>query len=137
MNWLIVGQLLLAIVLGAAIGLERELKRKQAGLQTYSLVTFGACLFSIVIFSLAKLNILDPSALITALAIGMGFIGAGAIFRGEERIQGLTTAAGLWTATAIGLAVGAGFYFLAVLATILVVLIFLGFGLVEQKFIKK
>jgi len=137
MNWLIVGQLLLAIVLGAAIGLERELKRKQAGLQTYSLVTFGACLFSIVIFSLAKLNILDPSTLITALAIGMGFIGAGAIFRGEERIQGLTTAAGLWTATAIGLAVGAGFYFLAVLATILVVLIFLGFGLVEQKFIKK
>jgi len=129
----IICQLLLAIFLGALIGLEREIKRKEAGLQTYSLVTLGSCFFALVTFSLAKLEIIDPSPIILAIAIGMGFIGAGAIFRGETQVQGLTTAAGLWTAAAIGLAVGSGFYFLAIFTTFLVVLILAGFGLLEEK----
>ena len=129
----IICQLLLAIFLGALIGLEREIKRKEAGLQTYSLVTLGSCLFALIAFSLAKLKIIDPSPIILAIAIGMGFIGAGAIFRGETQVQGLTTAAGLWTAAAIGLAVGSGFYLLAIFTTFLVVLILAGFGLLEEK----
>jgi len=134
----IICQLFLAALLGSLIGLEREIKRKGAGLQTYSLVTIGACLFTVIAFSLARsIDGFDPSQIIVAIALGMGFIGAGAIFRGEFRIEGLTTAAGLWTAAAIGLAVGANFYFLATIATFLVIGILAGFGLIEEKILKK
>jgi len=134
----IICQLLLAAFLGSLIGLEREIKRKGAGLQTYSLVTLGACLFAVIAFSLAKsINDFNPSMIIMAIALGMGFIGAGAIVRGEFHIEGLTTAAGLWTAAAIGLAVGANFYFLAIAATFLVIGILVGFGLIEEKILKK
>ena len=134
----IICQLLLAAFLGSLIGLEREIKRKGAGLQTYSLVTLGACLFAVTAFSLSKsVYRVDPSPIIMAIAIGMGFIGAGAVFRGEFHVEGLTTAAGLWTAAAIGLAVGANFYFLATIATFLVIVILAGFGLIEEKILKK
>ncbi len=133
----IICQLLLATFLGALIGLEREIKKRGAGLQTYSLVTLGSCLFALIALSLGKLEIIDPSSIIMAIAIGMGFIGAGAIFRGETQIQGLTTAAGLWTTAAIGLAIGSGFYFLGLFSTFLVILILAGFGLLEEKMFKK
>jgi len=133
----VICQLILAVLLGASVGLEREIKKRGAGLQTYSLVTLGSCLFALIALSLAKLEIIDPSPIILAIAIGMGFIGAGAIFRGETQVQGLTTAAGLWTTAAIGLAVGSGFYFLAIFTTFLVVLILAGFGLLEEKFFGK
>jgi putative Mg2+ transporter-C (MgtC) family protein len=130
-------QLLLAVFLGGLIGLERELKRKGAGIQTYSLVSLGSCLFSLIAFSLGNLKIIDPSSILVAIAVGMGFIGAGAIFRGETQVFGLTTAAGLWTVAAIGLAVGAKFYSLAIFSTVLVLIIFYFFGLFEEKFFKK
>jgi len=130
-------QLILAVVLGGLIGLEREFKRKKAGLRTYSLVSLGSCLFSLIAFSLASLKILDPSPVLVAIAAGMGFIGAGAIFREETQVFGLTTAAGLWTAAAIGLAVGARLYSLAIFSTVLVLIIFYFFGLLEEKFFKK
>ena len=133
----VICQLILAVLLGASVGLEREIKKRGAGLQTYSLVTLGSCLFTLIALSLAKLEIIDPSPIILAIAIGMGFIGAGAIFRGGAQIQGLTTAAGLWTTAAIGLAVGSGFYFLAISTTFLVVLILAGFGLAEKNFFSK
>ena len=133
----IIFQLLLATFLGALIGLEREIKKKGAGLQTYSLVSLGSCLFTLTTLSLGKLEILDPSPLIIAIAVGMGFIGAGAIFRGETQVQGLTTAAGLWTTAALGLAVGAQFYFLAIFTTLLALLVLAGFGLLEEKIFSK
>jgi putative Mg2+ transporter-C (MgtC) family protein len=130
-------QLILAIVLGGLIGLERELKKKGAGLQTYSLVSLGSCLFSLIAFSLGNLKIIDPSPILVSIAVGMGFIGAGAIFRGETQVFGLTTAAGLWTVAAIGLAVGAKFYSLAIFSTVLILIIFYFFGLLEEKLFKK
>jgi putative Mg2+ transporter-C (MgtC) family protein len=130
-------QLILAVILGGLIGLERELKKKGAGLQTYSLVSLGSCLFSLIAFNLGNLKILDPSPILVSIAVGMGFIGAGAIFRGETQVFGLTTAAGLWTVAAIGLAIGAKLYFLAFFSTILVLVIFYFFGLLEEKFFKK
>ena len=134
----IIFQLFLATLLGGLIGLEREAKRKEAGLQTYSLVALGACLFTIISLLLAKSGIIDPSPIILAIAIGMGFIGAGAIFHGENQIKGLTTAAGLWVTAAMGLAVGARFYLLAVCAAFLALIIFAGFGLLEEKiFVRK
>ncbi len=138
----IVLQLFLAAILGSLIGLEREYKKKQAGIQTYSLVTLGSCLFAITAFQMfdswtIKTGIsFDPSRVIQAIAIGIGFLGAGVIFHQEARIEGLTTAAGLWTVSSIGIAVGANLYFLAVFATLLVIGILAGIGLLEEKVFK-
>ena len=139
----IISQLILATVLGALIGLERVIKRKEAGLQTYSLVALGTCLFTIIFFELfnsffGKTGIsFDPSRIIMAIAIGIGFIGAGVIFRQSSGIVGLTTAAGLWATAAIGIAIGAKLYFLAIFTTFLALLVLAGFGLLEEKLLKK
>ena len=139
----IVYQLFLAIFLGALLGLEREYKGKKAGLQTYSLVALGTCLFTILSFELVnaflgKGNIsFDPSRIIQAVAIGIGFIGAGVIFRQPSGTVGLTTAAGLWTTAAIGIAIGIKLYFLAVFTTLLALLVLAGLGLLESKIFRK
>jgi putative Mg2+ transporter-C (MgtC) family protein len=142
MNLQIIFQLFLAAILGGLIGLEREYKGKRAGLQTYSLVTLGTCLFTLVafeIFNAFSIKIyygLDVLTIIPAIALGIGFIGAGVISHHEKGTQGLTTAAGLWVVAAIGVAVGANFCFLAFFATFLTVLILAGLGLIEEKFFK-
>ena len=139
----IISQLILATVLGALIGLEREIKRKEAGLQTYSLVALGTCLFTLISIELFNSFLgktgasLDLLRIIQAIAIGIGFIGAGVIFRQPSGIIGLTTAAGLWSTAAIGIAVGAGLYFLAIFTTFLALLILAGFGLLEEKFFSR
>jgi len=131
-------QLLLATILGAIIGLERKFKKRLAGLQTYSLVSLGSCLITSTAILLAKEGgVKDASSIFSAIAIGVGFIGAGTIFRGEGKVEGITTAAGLWVTAAIGLAVGVKFYFLAILTTFLALLIFIGFGFLENKLFKK
>jgi putative Mg2+ transporter-C (MgtC) family protein len=139
----IILQLVMAVILGGLIGLEREFKKKEAGLQTYSLVTLGACLFTIIapeLFSFfsGKAGIsFDPSRIIQAVAIGIGFIGAGVIIYRESRVEGITTAAGLWCSAAIGVAIGIKLYFLALLATLLATIILFVFGELERKFLKK
>lgn len=139
----IIFQLVLAVVFGAVIGLEREYKRKEAGFQTYSLVTLGSCLFTILGFEFFnffsnKAGIsFDPSRIIQAVAIGIGFIGAGVIIYRQLQVEGITTAAGLWCAAAIGVAIGAQLYFLALLTTVLAVIVLIGFGEIERKFFKK
>lgn len=139
----IICQLILATILGALVGLEREMKRKEAGLQTYSLVALGTCLFTVIAFNLVDLFfeqggvVLDPTRVIQAIAIGIGFIGAGVIFRQGEGIVGLTTAAGLWATAAIGIAVGIKLYFLAIFTTFLSLFILAGFGKIEEKFLSK
>jgi len=135
-------QLALAFILGSLIGLEREIKGKEAGLQTYSLVSLGSCLFAIVstqLFSYYLANfgtLLDPSIVIRAVAVGIGFLGAGVIFQRPARIEGLTTAAGLWVSAAIGMTIGFEMYFLATLCTLFVILILAGVGTFEKKFFK-
>jgi len=129
----IICQLLLATFLGALIGLEREYKKKGAGLQTFSLVALGACLLTVITLQFGSF---DP-AIIQAIAIGIGFIGAGVIFRQPSGTVGLTTAAGLWTTAAIGIATGAGLYFLAIFTTLLVLLVLSGFGLLEEKIFER
>jgi len=138
----IICQLLLATLLGALIGLEREYKKKGAGLQTYSLVSLATCLFAIILFQFLNLfsgkdTIFNLVGLIQAVAIGLGFIGAGVIFRHPSGIVGLTTAAGLWVAGAIGVATGAKLYFLAIFTTLLTLLILAGFGLLEEKLLER
>lgn len=133
-------QLFLSVFLGAIIGVERELKRKEAGLQTHSLVALGSCFFTMIsfkmieVFSQSSGVAFDPIRVIQAVAIGIGFIGAGVIFRQPSGIVGLTTSAGLWIAAAIGIAVGVKMYYLAIFATFLSLLVLFGFGLLEQRF---
>jgi len=143
MDWQTALQLILSVLFGAVIGLERELKRKGAGLQTYSLVSLGSCLLVMVglrffdIFSGLDSVHFDPSRLILAVATGIGFIGAGVIIYKQARVEGITTAAGLWVVAAIGVAVGAEFYLLALATFVLATIILIGFGELERLFLEK
>jgi putative Mg2+ transporter-C (MgtC) family protein len=120
----------LAAGLGAAIGLERELREREAGLRTHLLVSLGAALFTLVSaygwtdwrFSNAEGIVFDPTRIAAQIVTGVGFLGAGAIIRQGLTVRGLTTAATLWTVAAIGMAVGAGYYSAAVLATAVVLI---------------
>lgn len=115
-HWL--GQIMLAMLLGGVVGLQRERWGKSAGPRTYGLVAGGAALFT----SVALVGFGGPiSAPIAAgIITGIGFLGAGIIFKNEQHVDGLTTAAGLWTIAAVGMTVGIGREKMAILATILI-----------------
>jgi putative Mg2+ transporter-C (MgtC) family protein len=122
-------RLALAAVLGAAIGLERELREREAGLRTHLLVSLGSALFTVVsaygfhsfLSSGQAVVRADPSRIAAQIVTGIGFLGAGAIIRQGLSVRGLTTAATLWVVAAIGLAAGAGYYSAAVVTTVLVI----------------
>ena len=124
----IVLRVVLAAVLGGAIGAEREIREREAGLRTHLLVSVGAALFTLVsayawddfAFSLESGVTLDPTRISAQIVTGIGFLGAGAIIRQGLSVRGLTTAATLWVVAAIGLASGAGYYSAAVVTTALV-----------------
>ncbi|HOW88330.1 MAG TPA: MgtC/SapB family protein [Candidatus Omnitrophota bacterium] len=135
-------RLTVATFLGAIIGLERESHGKEAGFKTYSLVCLGSALMMIV--SIDVFNIfsgvaqVDPGRIAAQAVTGIGFIGAGAIIRSQQgSIKGLTTAAGIWSACAIGLACGLKLYKQAIITTILVLIILVLFSKVQRKIIKK
>ena len=121
-------RLALAAALGAAIGLEREIREREAGLRTHLLVSLGSALFTIVsaygfhTFLASGQSVVraDPSRIAAQIVTGIGFLGAGAILRQGLSVRGLTTAATLWVVAAIGLATGAGYYSAAVVTTVLV-----------------
>jgi len=119
-NWEIIYSLLLAASLGAFIGLERSLFKKQAGLRTFALVALGAALFA-YLGSVLEPN--NPTRVLANLVVGIGFLGAGLIFLHEEKVVGLTTAAALWVTTAIGASIGLGYYvegfFVAILSLVI------------------
>jgi putative Mg2+ transporter-C (MgtC) family protein len=116
----LLGRLLLAAVLGGAVGAERELADQPAGLRTHMLLTIGACLFTLV-SAYGFGGTADPSRLAAQIVTGIGFLGGGAIVRYGLTVRGVTTAASIWATTAIGVATGAGRYVLAVGGTVLVV----------------
>ncbi|MBZ0100179.1 MAG: MgtC/SapB family protein [Taibaiella sp.] len=121
-----VQKVLIAALLGMVIGLEREWSGKPAGLRTLILVCTGSALFTIVSYNIAELDNTgetDISRIASNIVTGIGFIGAGIIFKGKNNVHGLTTAATVWIAAAIGMAVGTGDYMLAVVATVAVWLI--------------
>ncbi len=134
-------QLLLAIGLGAAIGAERRLAHKTAGMRTFALVAMGACLFtiiSVVAFAeYAGKPGFDPSRIASQIVVGIGFLGAGLIVFKENTVRGLTTAAGLWDTAAIGMCVGYKLYAVAIMATILTLLVFLLLWIFEHKFLTR
>lgn len=132
----IIFQLILASVLGLFIGFERWRKRKAAGMRTFSLVSLSSALFTAIAvegFSSLGFASVDPLRVIQAVAIGIGFIGAGIIFLKNGGAHGLTTAAGIWLAAAVGVAVGVNMYFVAIFATILALVILIVLRKLESK----
>jgi putative Mg2+ transporter-C (MgtC) family protein len=120
----IILRLLLAAALGAGIGYQRERANKPAGLRTHILISLGSALFTVVsIFGFS--GAVDPSRVAAAVVTGMGFIGAGVIFRGMrgDNVMGLTTAASVWITAAIGLAAGVGMYLIAFIIAVVTVLV--------------
>ena len=119
-------RLVAAAALGGAIGLEREVREREAGLRTHLLVSVGAALFTLVsaygwsdfTFSARSGVTFDPTRIAAQIVTGIGFLGAGAIIRQGLSVRGLTTAATLWLAAAIGMASGAGYWEAAVIATV-------------------
>lgn len=134
LRWLVDRDLVLRLVagalLGGCIGLERELRAHPAGLRTHMLVALASTLFTIVAIDLARrlegvseATRVDPLRAIEAVTAGVAFIAAGAIIRSGDKVRHLTTGAGLWLAGAVGVAVGAGYLGLGVLATALALVI--------------
>ena len=114
-------RLLIAALMGGIIGFERERAEKPAGFRTHLLVCVGAALFtaaSIYGFS----GLVDPSRVAAGVVVGIGFLGAGTILRGERGVIGLTTAATIWAVAAIGLAVGTGLYLAAIVTAVIVLI---------------
>jgi putative Mg2+ transporter-C (MgtC) family protein len=133
-------RLFMAMVVGTLLGLEREKAEKPAGVRTYMLVVEGATLFMICAILLAeqftRVGIpADPSRIASTVVQGIGFIAAGVILTTNRQVFGLTTAAGIWVATALGLLIGAGYYTIAVIATIVTLTALIALREVERRFI--
>jgi len=109
-----------SVILGLFIGAEREYRNKSAGLRTFILVCFGACLFTILSI---KIGIYDRDRIAANIITGIGFLGAGVIFKGDSKIDGITTATTIWATASIGMAIGSGFVYLSILGTVLVLLV--------------
>lgn len=123
------GRLLLAFVLGAVVGYERERHRRPAGLRTHMLVAGGAAAFTVAsIHGFGGGGSVDPSRIAAQVVTGVGFLGAGTILRTQGSIRGLTTASSIWLVAAIGLLAGAGLYWLAIVTTV--------FGAITLYFLK-
>ena len=124
-SWEVLLRVGLAAALGGVLGLERELREREAGLRTHLLVSVGSALFTLVsaygfhAFLSSGQNVIraDPTRIAAQIVTGIGFLGAGAIIRQGFSVRGLTTAATLWVVAAIGLAAGAGYYSAAVITT--------------------
>ncbi|WP_250252941.1 MgtC/SapB family protein [Chryseobacterium sp. Marseille-Q3244] len=110
----------ISVILGLLIGAEREYRNKSAGLRTFILVCFGACLFTILSI---KIGVANPDRLAANIITGIGFLGAGVIFKGENKIEGITTATTIWATASIGMAVGSGYVYFSLLGTALVLII--------------
>lgn len=120
----VITRILAAMLLGGAIGLEREVNARTAGLRTHILIAMSACLFALVSFEILGQEVgsgqtwnSDPLRLIEAVTAGVAFLAAGSIITARGKVRGLTTGAGMWAAGAIGLACGVGLIPLAMLAT--------------------
>lgn len=130
-------KLCLSMLLGAVVGYERKRKGQPAGLRTFSLIAMGATLAMLVSIYVCQeyvgLKNGDPGRIAAQVITGIGFLGAGAIIQAKGSVRGLTTAAGIWMASIIGLAVGVGLYLLSICATLLILFILVQLENIERK----
>ncbi len=128
-------KLLTAVLAGGAVGLERELLHKPAGLRTNILICLGSALLMDLSIRIATPVGGDPGRIAAQVVTGIGFLGAGTILHTRGTITGLTSAATIWVVAAIGLTVGAGFFFEALAATVTVMTVLRGLGWLERRYI--
>ncbi|MFC1558155.1 MgtC/SapB family protein [candidate division KSB1 bacterium] len=132
----IITKIALSLLFGGLIGLERELKHKPAGLRTTILICLGSTVYMIVGINTAKIfgGISDPARIAAQVVTGIGFLGAGAIIQSRGSVLGLTTAASIWVVASIGIAVGNGFYMIAFIVTLTVIIVLNLILFIENKF---
>ena len=135
----VVLRLVVATLLGGLVGLEREVREKPAGLRTFAMVSLGSAAFVLAVMQAGTVVgeadwqvRYDPTRLVSAVATGIGFLGAGAIFNAGRNVHGLTTGAGIWIAGAIGVACGVGQLALALVVTVLTIFVLVVFRVLER-----
>src|SRR5438128_2249543 len=126
-------RLLLAAGLGAAIGIERELRKRPAGLRTNILIAVGAALFTTVSVQVAGMGG-TPDRIAAQIVTGVGFLGAGAILHSGQSVHGMTTAATIWVNAAVGMAAGSGEYTMATVATVITLIVLAVLAPIEARF---
>ena len=132
-DWILIFRLVAAGLLGGLIGMEREFRAKEAGVRTHFIVALGSALFMIISEFAFEGKQHDAARVAAQVVSGIGFIGAGVIIFQRNVVRGVTTAAGLWVAAAIGLACGGGMYILSIASTILVLVGLEAFNFVLRK----
>jgi putative Mg2+ transporter-C (MgtC) family protein len=132
-------RLVIALLVGGAIGLEREFKGKPAGMRTNMLICIGSCLIMIISIEIARSapRVGDPGRIAAQVVTGIGFLGAGTIMRSRFHVVGLTTAATIWSLSALGLAIGAGYILLSVFVAFLITGTLIAIGYIEAKLATK
>ena|ERR1041385_7706315 len=123
-------KIFLALVIGSIVGAEREFRNKSAGFRTLILITLGSTLFTILSYRIGMHS--APERIASNIVVGIGFLGAGVIFKTENRVSGLTTASVIWLAAALGMCIGSGYYIFSILITLLALLVLYGFTLMEN-----
>ena len=130
-------KLVLSMMLGAVIGIERRRKGQIAGMRTFALISMGATLVMLISIYIPQVYLGlkngDPGRIAAQVVSGVGFLGAGAIIQMKGSVRGLTTAAGIWMAACIGLAVGAGMYLISIIATLLIIFILVNIERIEMR----
>jgi putative Mg2+ transporter-C (MgtC) family protein len=129
-------RLALAVLLGGFIGVEREHSGKAAGLRTNMMVCLGAAAFTLMADAVVSSASTDPTRIITGVATGIGFLGAGAILKSSAGVQGITTAAAIWVGGAVGAACGVGSYLVAIMTTIMALVVLAIVGKLEKRSLK-
>lgn len=126
--------MLVALGIGLALGAEREFRGHPAGLRTIALISVGSCLFTGLGLIPGLGTTVDPTRIAAQIVTGVGFLGAGSILRQGEEVKGLTTAASIWVAASLGMAVGFGYFTLAILTTVIVMVTLVALKPMEERF---
>lgn len=121
MDYEVLMRLLLAVLWGGIVGAEREYRSKSAGFRSMIMISMGSCFFTMM--SVLIGNVTNPDRIASNILTGIGFLGAGVIFRGENRVNGITTAATIWAVAAVGMGIGAGHYFASASASVLILVV--------------
>jgi putative Mg2+ transporter-C (MgtC) family protein len=129
-------RIVIALVLGLALGTEREARGHPAGIKTMALISVGACMFTVMGLLPVFGTRVDPTRIAAQIVTGVGFLGAGAIMRQGSDVHGLTTAASIWVAASVGMAVGFAYYGLAVFTTFLVLVMLIAIRPIELRFFR-
>jgi putative Mg2+ transporter-C (MgtC) family protein len=124
-----VWKLVLAVIVGGMIGAEREYRSKSAGFRTLTLICLGAALFTMLSALIGTKG--APERIASNVVVGIGFVGAGVIFKGDTKVSGITTAAMIWVTAALGMGIGAGYEILSLIACLLVLSVLFIFSLLE------